>query len=87
MSGKVLKIKILRIIKKKQFTLIKILYIYVRKFIGGMDMSIALRKLAMLEKSFEEKEKAAKLEGLTSSPINRDLEIKVRDLMDKVRAI
>ena len=50
-------------------------------------MSIALRKLAMLEKSFEEKEKAAKLEGLTSSPINRDFEIKVRDLMDKVRAI
>ncbi len=50
-------------------------------------MNIALRKLALLEKSMIEREEAAKLDGYTSSPIDSNLKQRITQLMDKVRAI
>jgi hypothetical protein len=46
-----------------------------------------MRKLAMLEQIMDEKEQAAKFEGLTTCPINSDLKHQITTLMDKVRAI
>ncbi len=48
-------------------------------------MNIAVRKLAMLEKSLIEKEETNKIEGYTSSPIDIAFREKVTQLMDKIR--
>ena len=50
-------------------------------------MNIAIRKLAMLEKSILEKEEAARLEGYTSCPFDPEFKRQITTLMDKVRAI
>lgn len=50
-------------------------------------MNIALRKLAMLEKSIAEREEAARLEGYTTSPVDPALREKITKLMEKVRVI
>lgn len=50
-------------------------------------MNIAMRKLAMLEKEFIQREESARLEGYTSSPIDRDFKEKITKLMDQVRFI
>ena len=50
-------------------------------------MNIALRKLALLEKEFEKQEEQAKIQGYTTISINRDLQRKIVDLMDRVRVI
>ncbi len=52
-----------------------------------MDMSIALRKLALLEKSFAEKEEAAKLDGFSTCPIDKNLKVRIEDLLDRVRTV
>ena len=49
-------------------------------------MNIALRKLAMLEKDFAKREEVARLEGI-SSPIDKGLQRRITELMDRVRAI
>ncbi len=50
-------------------------------------MNIAIRKLALLEKSFLEKEESARIEGYVSSPIDRDFRERVGKVMDQVRVI
>lgn len=50
-------------------------------------MSIALRKLAMLEKRMESSEEEAKLNGYTSCPIDKELKVKIEDLLERVRTI
>lgn len=50
-------------------------------------MNIALRKLAMLEKEFIQREEAARLEGYMSSPIDYELKNKITKLMNQVRVI
>ena len=50
-------------------------------------MSLTLRKLAMLEKSFAEREEAARIDDYTSCPVDKDLEDRVKALMEKVRTI
>jgi len=48
-------------------------------------MNLAFRKLAMLEKDFIEREENARIQGYTSSPIDRDLKNRVTKLLDQVR--
>ena len=50
-------------------------------------MNLAIRKLAMLEKDFIEREEAARLSGFTSSPIDREFRDKISKVLDKVRYI
>lgn len=50
-------------------------------------MNIALRKLAMLEKEFIQREESARIEGYTSSPIDHEFKNKITKLMDQVRVI
>ena len=50
-------------------------------------MNIAVRKLAMLEKSILEREEAAKLDDYVSSPIDPTFKKKVMELMEKVRVL
>lgn len=50
-------------------------------------MNIALRKLAMLEKSLLEQEEIARVQGYSTCPIDKDFKEKVVTLMDKVRVI
>ena len=50
-------------------------------------MNIAIRKLAMLEKSLLEREEASKLDGYVTSPIDPVFQEKVIRLMDKVRVL
>lgn len=50
-------------------------------------MNIAIRKLAMLEKEFIAREEAARLEGLTTNPIDVEFKEKITHIMDKVRLI
>ena len=50
-------------------------------------MNIAVRKLAMLEKSILEREEATKLDGYVSSPIDPTFKKKVMELMEKVRVL
>lgn len=48
-------------------------------------MNIAYRKLALLEKDFIAREEAAKINGFTSCPIDRDFKDKITRLLDQVR--
>lgn len=48
-------------------------------------MNLAIRKLAMLEKSLIEKEEEARINGYTTSPIDRNFREKVSRLIDQVR--
>lgn len=50
-------------------------------------MNIALRKLAMLEKSMIEQEEAERIQGYSTCPIDQDFKRRVTELMDKVRVI
>lgn len=50
-------------------------------------MNIALRKLAMLEKSFQEQEEAARINGYSSIPVDPLFRERVAKLMEKVRTI
>ena len=53
-----------------------------------MDMNIALRKLAMLEKSIAEKEEAARIQGdYVTCSIDEDFKRSLASLLDKVRTI
>ncbi len=49
-------------------------------------MSIALRKLAMIEKEMIQREEAARLDGFTN-PIDNGLRERITKLMDKVRTL
>ena len=48
-------------------------------------MNLTYRKLAMLEKDFIAKEEAAKLEGFYSSPVDKELQYRVTNLLNQVR--
>ena len=48
-------------------------------------MNLTYRKLAMLEKDFIAKEEAAKIAGFYSSPVDKDLQGRVTNLLDQVR--
>lgn len=50
-------------------------------------MNITLRKLAMIEKSMLEQEEAERIQGYTTSSIDKDFKARVTALMDKVRVI
>lgn len=50
-------------------------------------MNIAVRKLALLEKSLIEREEANRIEGYASSPVDVAFREKVTQLMDKVRVL
>ena len=50
-------------------------------------MNLTLRKLALLEKSFEQREEEARIQGYTSCPIDKDFQRKITELMDRVRTI
>lgn len=50
-------------------------------------MNIAMRKLAMLEKDFIEREEEAKSKGYTTSPVDLEFRKKITQLMDKVRVL
>ena len=50
-------------------------------------MNLAIRKLAMLEKEFIQKEEEAKLGGFTSSPIDHEFKNRITRVMDKVRLL
>lgn len=50
-------------------------------------MNIALRKLAMIEKSILAQEEAERIQGYSSSTIDKEFKRRVTDLMDKVRLI
>ncbi len=50
-------------------------------------MNIAIRKLALLEKTLEEKEMNSKINGYVVSPIDVELKEKISKLMDQVRVI
>lgn len=52
-----------------------------------VTMTIALRKLALLEKNLEEREEQSRLEGYVSSPIDTDLKEKISKLMEKVKMV
>ena len=53
----------------------------------GKDMNIAIRKLAMLEKTILEQEERNKIEGFVTSPVNEEFKKVLTDLMLKVRAV
>lgn len=48
-------------------------------------MTIALRKLALLEKNLEQREEEARIRGFTTSPFDSDLKKKITQIMDKVK--
>ena len=48
-------------------------------------MNIAYRKLAMLEKDFIAREEAARIEGTSTCPIDRDFKNRITQLLDQVR--
>jgi hypothetical protein len=50
-------------------------------------MNLALRKLAMLEKDFAAREEAAKIDGYSSCPIDREFRSKISKVLDQVRYI
>ncbi len=50
-------------------------------------MTIALRKLALLEKNLEKREEQARIAGYVTSPVDSDFKEQVSKLMEKVRRI
>lgn len=50
-------------------------------------MNIALKKLALLERTMVEKEENARIQGFTTNVIDVELKKRVTDLLDKVRRI
>ncbi len=50
-------------------------------------MNIAVRKLAMLEKSLAEREEIARVQGYSTSVVDADLKKRITDLMDRIRVI
>ncbi len=48
-------------------------------------MNIALRKLALLEKSLGEREEMAKLGGYVTSPVDVELRTKITKLMEQIK--
>ena len=48
-------------------------------------MSLAYRKLVMVEKDFVAREESARMEGFISSPIDRDFKEKITRLLDQTR--
>lgn len=48
-------------------------------------MNIAVRKLAMLEKSIAEREEIAKNQGCVTTPFDSDLKKRIINIMDKIR--
>ena len=50
-------------------------------------MNITLRKLAMLEQNFIQKEEEARIQGYTSCPIDYDMKNRISALMEKVRVL
>lgn len=50
-------------------------------------MNIATRKLAMLEKIYQEQEVAQKLEGYTTNCIDNDMRDRVVSLMNRIRTL
>ena len=50
-------------------------------------MNIALRKLAMIEKTYAEMEENARIQGYSECPYDRDFQRKISAIMDKVRLI
>ena len=52
-----------------------------------VTMTIALRKLALLEKNLEQREEQARLDGYASSPIDYALKEKITKLMEQARLI
>ena len=50
-------------------------------------MNLTYRKLAMLEHDFIVREEAAKIDDYYSNPIDKDLEYRVRTLLNKVRQL
>lgn len=50
-------------------------------------MNIALRKLAMIEKTFAEMEENARLQGYSECPFDREFQRKITAVMDQVRLI
>ena len=50
-------------------------------------MNLALRKIAMLEQSMNEKEEEARIAGYSTCPIDKELKEKITKLMDRVRLI
>ena len=52
-----------------------------------VTMTIALRKLALLEKNLEKREEQARIAGYVTSPVDSDFKEQVSKLMEKVRRI
>lgn len=50
-------------------------------------MNIAMRKLAMLEKEFTAREEEARISGYDTCPIDKGLQRRITELMDKVRVV
>lgn len=50
-------------------------------------MNIAVRKLALLEKSLIEREEANRIDGYATSPVDVAFREKVSKLVDKVRVL
>lgn len=50
-------------------------------------MNVAVRKLALLEKTIAEREENAKIQGYTTNVIDANFKKRVTDLMDRIRVI
>ena len=50
-------------------------------------MNLTLRKLAMLEKSLNEREEVARVQGYSTNVVDAEFKKNVTDLMDRVRTI
>lgn len=50
-------------------------------------MNITLRKLAMLEKSLLEREKAARMNGYSTNPVDTEFKNNVSELMNRVKTL
>ena len=50
-------------------------------------MNMTLRKLALLEKSIQEREEIARIQGYSTNVVDAEFKKNVTDLMDRVRTI
>ena len=50
-----------------------------------VTMTIALRKLALLEKNLEKQEEESRIAGYVTSPIDSELKEKITKIMNKVK--